>query len=109
MHRVLLTIQLDNLDNTHLQQLVHRRDLIKHAQHIFHSLGHRAISQKHESVPFTRRVRFGSEEGLNEFRRVGDEVLEFAVDGVYGKDGVLADVGMAMFETGSADGDEWFE
>jgi hypothetical protein len=42
---------------------------------------------------------------MHELGCIGNEVLELAVDGVDGEDGVLADVGMAVLETGADDGD----
>lgn len=46
---------------------------------------------------------------MNEFRCVRYEVLEFAIDGVDGKYGVLANIRMPMLETGPAEGDERLE
>lgn len=40
---------------------------------------------------------------MNEFGGVGDEMFEFAVDGVYGEDGVFTDVGVSMLEARSTD------
>lgn len=36
-------------------------------------------------------------------------MLEFAVDCVDREDGVFADVGVAVFEAGTADWDKWLE
>ena len=43
---------------------------------------------------------------MNELGRVGDEVLELAVDRVYSKDGVLADVRVSVLEACAAGGDQ---
>ena len=88
---------------------VHTRDLVEHLQDVLHCLRHRAVRQEHERVSLARRVGLGNEECLNEFRRIGDEVLKFAVDRVDGEDGILPDVGVTVLETGSTDGDEGLE
>ena len=67
------------------------------------------MRQEHKCVPLARRVRLGREERLHEFRSIGYEVLEFAVDCVDREDGVFADVGVAVFEAGTADWDKWLE
>lgn len=35
---------------------------------------------------------------MHKFWSIGDEILEFAVDGIDGEDCVFADVGVSMFE-----------
>ena len=92
MSCLLLAIQPDHLNNAHLQQLVHRRDLVEHLQDILDRLGHRALREEDERIALARRVRLRREERLDELGRVGDEVLELAVDRVHGEDGVLAHV-----------------
>jgi hypothetical protein len=66
------------------------------------------VREEHESVALAGCVRFGCKKSLHELWRVRDEVLEFAVDGVYGEDGILADVRMAVFEARTAGRDERF-
>lgn len=109
MNRVLFAIQLDNLDNAHLEQFVHSGHLVGHAEDVLDCLGHSAVRQEHKRVPLARRIGFGSEECLNELRCIGNEVLEFAVDSIDGENGVFANVRMPMLQTRSADGDERFE
>ena len=46
---------------------------------------------------------------MHELGGVRDEVLKFAVDGVDGKHGVLADVRVPVLQAGAASGDERFE
>lgn len=53
MDRIPFAVQLDDLDDAHLEQLVHVRNLVEMLQDVFHSLGHGAVRQEHESVPFT--------------------------------------------------------
>src|ERR1700685_4272135 len=67
------------------------------------------MCQKHKRVPLARCVRLGRQERLHEFWSIGYEVFEFAVDSVYCKDGVFADVGVAVFEAGATEWDEGFE
>ena len=103
---LLFTIQPNDLDDAHLQKLVHARDLVEHLQDIFDCFGHRALREEDERVALARRVGLGSEEGLNELRRVGDEMLELAIDRVHGKDGVLADIRVPVLEARAADRNE---
>ena len=106
MSCLLLAIQPDHLNNAHLQQLVHTRNLIEDLQDVLDRLGHCALREKDECIALARRVRFRGKERLNELGRVGDEVLELAVDRVYSKDGVLADVRVSVLETCAAGGDQ---
>lgn len=89
---VCLAVQPDNLNDTHLQQLIHAWYLIKHLHDVLHRPRHGTVGEEDESVPFTCRVRFSSKESLNEFRSVGNEMFKLAVDGVYSENGVLADI-----------------
>ena len=109
MRRLLLTIQTDNLDDTHLQEFIHRRDLVEHLKDILDRLGHRALGQENKRVAFARRVGLRGEESLDELRRIGDEVLELAIDRVYGEHGVLAYVRMPVLEAGAARRNEGLE
>ena len=109
MRRLLLAIQPNHLDDAHLQQLVHGRDLVKHLQDVLDSLRHGALREEHERIPLARRVRLGGEERLDELGRVGDEVLELAVDRVHGEDGVLAHVRVPVLEACAARRDERLE
>ena len=108
MRRIILAILPYNLDDAHLQRRVHHTDVIIHSQDPFSCLGQRTIGKEHEGVTFARCVGFGCKERLHELWRVRDEVLELAVDGVDGKYSVLADVGMAVFETRATCRNEWF-
>ena len=65
VHRVPLAVQFDNLNDTHLKQLIHVWNLFKVLQDILHSLGHSAVRQEHEGVSFASGVRFGSEKRLD--------------------------------------------
>ena len=109
MRRLLLAIQPNHLNNAHLQQLVHPRDLVEHRDDVLDGLGHRALREEHERIPLARRVRLGGEERLDELGRVGDEVLELAVDRVHGEDGVLAHVRVPVLEARAARRDERLE
>jgi hypothetical protein len=51
------------------------------------------MGKEDKSIPFACRIRFGNE-GVNELRGIGCRMFEFVVDGVEGKHGVCADVGM---------------
>ena len=106
MRRLLLTIQPNHLNNAHLQQLVHPRDLIEHRHDVLDGLGHRALREEHERIPLARRVGLRGEEGLDEFGRVGNEMLEFAVDGVHCEDRVLAHVRVSVLQAGAAGRDQ---
>lgn len=66
------------------------------------------MGEEHESVALARRVRFGDEERVHELRGIGNEVLEFAIDGVEGEDGILPDIRMPVFETRSTRWNERF-
>jgi len=66
------------------------------------------MGKEDESIPFACRIRFGNEEGVHELRGVGYKMFEFVVDGVEGKNCVFADVGMAVLETWSTSGYQWF-
>ena len=101
-----LAVLPDDLNDAHLQQLVHPRDLVEHRHDVLDGLGHRALREEHERIPLARRVRLGGEERLDELRRVGDEVLELAVDRVHGEDGVLAHVRVPVLEARAARRDE---
>lgn len=109
MLRFGLTIQPDNLYDTHLQQLIHRRNLVKHLQDPLDGLGHSAVRQEHERIALARRVRLSGEERLNEFGRIGYEVFELLVDGVDGEHRVLAHVRVSVFEAGATEGNEGLE
>lgn len=109
MRGVCLAVQANDLNNAHLQQLIHARNLVKDLQNVLHSFWHRKVREEYERVPLARRVGLGSEERLNELRRIGNEVLELAVNGVYSEDGVLAHVGVTVFKTRATDGDEGLE
>lgn len=67
------------------------------------------MREENECISFASRVRFGDEEGMHEFWRVWDKMLKLAVDGVDCEYGVLAYVGMTVFEARSASGDEGLE
>ena len=109
MRRLLLAIQPNHLDDAHLQQLVHGRDLVKHLQDVLDSLRHGALREEHERIPLARRVRLRGEEGLDEFGRVGNEMLEFTVDGVHCEDCVLAHVRVSVLKACAACRDERLE
>ena len=109
MSCLLLAIQPDHLNNAHLQQLVHTRNLIEDLQDVLDRLGHRALGQENKRVAFARRVGLRGEESLDELRRIGDEVLELAIDRVYGEHGVLAYVRMPVLEAGAARRNEGLE
>ena len=104
-----LAVLPDDLNDAHLQQLVHRRNLVEHLQDVLHGLRHSAVRKEHERVPLARRIGLGRQERLDELGRVGDKVLVLAVDGVHGEDGVLAHVGVSVLEACAASGDKWFE
>lgn len=72
--------------------LIHTRDLVEHLQNILHGLGHRTVRKEHERVPLAGRVGLSSEEGLDEFWPIRNEVLMFAVDGIDGEDSILPHV-----------------
>lgn len=109
MRGLCLTIQPNDFNDSHLQQLVHRGYLIEDLEYILHSLGHGAVGQEYKCIALARRVGLGGQERLDELRRVRDEVVELAVDGVDSKHRALADVRMAVFEAGAANGDEGLE
>lgn len=67
------------------------------------------MREEHECITLARRVRLCSDKSLHELGGIWDEVLVFAVDSVYCKYGILADVGMAVLEAAAADGDEGFK
>lgn len=67
------------------------------------------MRQEHKRVTLARRIALHSEEGLEELWCVRNEGLVFAVDGVDGKDGVFADVGVTVLEAGATDWDERLE
>lgn len=92
MNRILFAIQFYNLNNAHLQQFIHPRDLVGHAQNVLYCLRHSAVSKEDERVPLACCIRFSGEESFNEFRRVRYEVFEFPIDGIDGKDSVLANI-----------------
>ena len=69
----------------------------------------REAVEEDERVALARRVRLRDKECLDELGCIGDEMLELAVNRIYGKDGVLADVGVSVLETGPAGRDERFE
>lgn len=87
-----LAVQPNNLDNAHLQQLVHTRDLIEHLNDVLHSLGHGTIREEHESITLACRIRLSSKERLDQFRSVWDQAFNFSVYVVYRENGILADV-----------------
>jgi hypothetical protein len=64
------------------------------------------VGEEDKCIPFARRIRFGDEEGVHEFGCVRNEVLKLSVDRVDCEYGVLAYVGVAVFEAGSTCGDE---
>lgn len=109
VRRLLLAVQPDDLDNAHLQQLVHTRDLVKHLHNVLDRLRHRAVREEHERVPLARRVRLRREERLQQLGRVGDEVLELAVDRVHREHRVLAHVRVPVLEARAAYGHERLE
>ena len=109
MGRVRLAIQPNDLDDTHLQQFVHARDLVEHLDDPLDRLRHGAVREEDERVTLARRVGLGGKERLDELWSIGNEVLEVAVDGVDRKDGVLPDVGMAVLEARPANRDEGLE
>ena len=79
MRGIRLAIKPDNLNNAHLQQLVHIRDLVKHLQDIFYCLRHGTVSEEHERVTLARRVRLCCKERLDELWCIGNEVFELLV------------------------------
>ena len=109
MAGVSLAVSPNDFDDAHLECLVQRADRIGYADDVFDSLWHIAVRQKHKCVALARRVRFRHKESVHELCRVWNEVFEFAVDGVEREDGVLANVGMAMFEALATSWDEGFE
>lgn len=109
MRSLLLAVKTNNFDDTHLKEFIHARDLVEHLEDVLDRLGHRALREEYESVALASCVRLGREERLDEFRRVGDEVLKFAVDRVHGEYGVLAHIRVSVFEACAAGGDEGFE
>lgn len=109
MVSITLAIQPNDLNNAHLQQLIHARNLIHNRHDILHGLRHRAIRKENECVALACCVGLGREEGLDEFWCIRDEVLEFTIDVVHGENSVLADVGVTVFEAGTACGDEGFK
>ena len=109
VRRLLLAVQVDHLNDAHLQQLVHRRDLVEHLQDVLDCLGHRALREEDERIALARRVRLRGEERLDELGRVGDEVLVLPVDRVHGEDGVLAHVRVSVFQARAHGGDERLE
>jgi hypothetical protein len=66
------------------------------------------VSQEHKCIALACSIRLGRQEGLHEFGGIRDKVFKLAVDGVYGEDGVFANVGVTMLEAGTTDGDEGF-
>ena len=106
MSCLLLAIQPDHLNNAHLQQLVHTRNLIEDLQDVLDCLGHCALREKDECIALARGVALRGKEGVDELRRVGDEVLVFAVDRVYREYGVLPDICVAVLQTGAHDRDQ---
>src|ERR1700690_2150151 len=90
MSRLILTIQPNDLNDAHLQQLIQPGNLLINAQYPLISLRHGTMCQKHKRVPLARCVRLGRQESPHEFWSIGYEVFELAVDGVYCKDGVFA-------------------
>lgn len=46
---------------------------------------------------------------MNQFWGIWYEMLEFAINGVYSEDSILSDVGMTMFKTCAAGGNEGFK
>lgn len=57
------------------------------------------MSEHDEGIASASRVRFGNEEGVNEFWCVRNEGFVSLVDLIDCKDCILPDVGMPMFQT----------
>ena len=57
--------------------------------------------ERGKGISLARGIAFGFQEGLEQLRRIGHQNLVVLVDGGNGKDGVLANVGVAVLETGS--------
>ena len=106
---ICLAVLPDNLDNAHLQQLVHARDLVKHLDNPLHSLRHGAVRKEDKCIPLASRVGLGREECLDELWRIGNKMLEVTVDRVDGEHGVLPNVRVPVLETGTTDRDERLE
>lgn len=85
--RIILAVQPYNLNNAHLQQLIHPQNVLINPQYPLDRLWHCAMRQEHKCIPLARRVR----------------LLELLVDGDF------ADVGVAVFEAAAADWDERLE
>lgn len=109
MCRVVFTVQPYHLNNAQLELLIHARDLIVYAQDVLHRLRHRTICEEDKGVALACRIALRGEERLYELGRVGNEVFILPVDGVHGEDGVLADVGVTVFEARAAGWDEWLQ
>ena len=101
-----LAVQSNDLNNAHLQQLIHSWDLVEDLQNPLNRLGHGAVRQENECVAFACRVGLGGEERLDQLGCVGYEVLEFLVYGIDGEYGVLAHIRVSVLEAGATDGDE---
>jgi hypothetical protein len=95
---IVLAIEPDYFNYTHLEPLIQCTDPIIHSKYPRHRLIHRTMCQKHKRIALARSVAFGSQERLHEFWRVGDKVLELAVDGVDREDCVLAHVRVTVLE-----------
>ena len=104
-----LAVLPDDLNDAHLQQLVHSGNLVDDGDDVLDRLGHRALREEDKRIALARGVALCREEGVDELWRVGDEVLVFAVDGVHGEHRVLADVGVAVLEAGAHDRDQRLE
>ena len=76
------------------------------AQYPLYRLWHRIVFQKYKCIPLASRIRLRDQKGLQEFWGIGYKIFEFAVHGVYRDDGIFADVGMTIFQAGTADRDQ---
>jgi hypothetical protein len=60
------------------------------------------MRQESKRVALTRRVVLSDEKRVYKVRPIGYKVFKFAIDAVYGEDGILPDVGVSVLKTGSA-------
>ena len=95
---VRLAIQTDDLDDAHLQQLIHTRNLVEHLNDPLDRLRHGAVREEDERIPLARSVGLRGKEGLNELWCVWNERFVITVDGIDREDSVLPDVGVTVFK-----------
>ena len=105
---VRLAVQPYDVDDHHLEQLVEPGDLVVDLAHVLDGARHSTVGEEDERIALARRVRFRGEERLDELGRVGDKVLELAVDRVHCEDRVLAHVRVPVLEAGAAERDKGF-